>query len=113
MERVPAKIDIEEIKKKIEIIPQIQNLHHVHVWQIDEGRILFEGHITLNQDLKLSEANDIKQQVEEILTREYQIFHSMIELEFKNCNKKECIFIKNSLLQRKMSLKCVCKCQSI
>ncbi|MFW6149662.1 MAG: cation diffusion facilitator family transporter, partial [Atribacterota bacterium] len=41
MERVPAKINIEEIKKKIEFIPQVNNLHHIHIWQIDEKRVLF------------------------------------------------------------------------
>jgi cobalt-zinc-cadmium efflux system protein len=90
MERVPAKIDIEEIKKKIEIIPQIQNLHHVHVWQIDESRILFEGHITLNQDLKLSEVDNIRQQVEEILEKEFHIRHPHLQLEYSYCKNQEC-----------------------
>jgi cobalt-zinc-cadmium efflux system protein len=90
MEKVPAKINIEEIKKKIEIIPQIHNLHHVHVWQIDENRILFEGHITLNKDLKLSEADNIRKQVDEILEKEFQIHHPHLQLEFSYCNSQEC-----------------------
>jgi len=91
MERVPAKINIEEIKEKIELIPQIHNLHHIHIWQIDENRILFEGHITLNQDLKLSEADNIRKQVEEILENEFHIHHPHLQLEFSYCNNQECI----------------------
>lgn len=91
MERVPAKINIDEIKKKIEIIPQIHNLHHVHVWQIDENRILFEGHITLNKDLRLSEADNIRKQVEEILEHEFHIHHPHLQIEFSLCNNQECI----------------------
>jgi len=41
-----ADLVSEEIKKKIELIPQANNLHHIHIWQIDEKRILFESHIT-------------------------------------------------------------------
>jgi len=90
MERVPAKIDIEEIRKKIETIPQINNLHHVHVWQIDENRILFEGHIILKEDLKLSEADNIRRQVEELLGNEFYIYHPHLQLEFSYCDNKKC-----------------------
>ena len=90
MERVPAKIDIEEIKKKIRLIPQVNDLHHVHVWQIDENRILFEGHITLNEDMKMSEADNIRKQVEEILESNFHIFHPHLQLEFNYCKNRDC-----------------------
>lgn len=90
MERVPAEVDIEEIKKKIEIIPGINSLHHIHIWQIDEQKYLFESHITLKQDMLISEADEIRKRVEKILADDYQIFHSHLQLEYSYCNNQEC-----------------------
>ncbi len=90
MERVPAKINIEEIKKKVELIPQVNNIHHIHVWQIDEKKVLFESHITLKQDIKVSEADKIRRQIEEILENYFHISHPTIQLEFSYCNSQEC-----------------------
>lgn len=97
MERVPAKINIKEIKNKIELIPQVNSLHHVHVWQIDENRILFEGHIALNKDMKISEADNIRNQVEEILENDFHIFHPHLQLEFSYCKNKNCKFGSSGL----------------
>ncbi len=90
MERVPAKMDIKDIKKKIELIPQVKDLHHIHLWQINENRILFEGHILLNNDMKISEAEKIREQVANILEDNFRIFHPTIQLEFSYCNDKKC-----------------------
>jgi len=90
MERVPAEVDIEEIKKKIETIPGINSLHHIHIWQIDEQKYLFESHITLHQDMMISEADEIRKKVEKILADDYQIFHPHLQLEYSYCNNQEC-----------------------
>ncbi len=90
MERVPANIKIDDIKKKIESIPQVHNLHHVHVWQIDENKILLESHITLKKDMKISEADQIRKKVAEILENDFHIFHPNLQLEFDYCNSQEC-----------------------
>jgi cobalt-zinc-cadmium efflux system protein len=90
MERVPVQIDIEEIKKKIESIPQVNSLHHTHVWQIDEQKYLFESHITLKQDMKVSEADQIRKKVEEILASDFHISHPHLQLEFSYCNNQKC-----------------------
>ncbi len=90
MERVPADIKIDDIKKKIELIPQINNVHHTHIWQIDEKRVLFESHITLNKDMRISEADKVRQQVEKILENDFHIFHPHLQVEFSYCNSLEC-----------------------
>lgn len=90
MERVPANIDIEKVKKMVEEIPGIDNLHHIHIWQIDEKKYLFESHITLAEDMKISEADHIRKKVEEILANDFHIFHPHLQLEFSYCNSQEC-----------------------
>ena len=90
MERVPAEVDIEEIKKRLEKIPGIDSLHHIHIWQIDEQKLLFESHITLKQDMMISEADEIRKKVEKVLSDDYQIFHPHLQLEYSYCDNLEC-----------------------
>lgn len=90
MERVPANIDIGKIKEKIETIPEIDSLHHIHVWQIDEKKYLFESHITLKSDMRLSEADEIRKKVEELLAKDFNIHHPHLQLEFDCCSNQEC-----------------------
>ncbi|NLL62242.1 MAG: cation transporter [Candidatus Atribacteria bacterium] len=90
MERVPAHLNTEDIQKKVETIPEISSLHHVHIWQIDEDKFLFEGHITLNRDMKVSEADEIRKKVEEILSGDFNIHHPHLQLEFSYCNNQKC-----------------------
>ena len=90
MERVPAEVDVEEIKKRLETIPGIDSLHHVHVWQIDERKYLFESHVTLNKDMRVSEADQIRKKVEEILAKDFNISHPHLQLEYSYCNNEEC-----------------------
>jgi len=90
MERVPVEIDINKIKNEIELIQEVKNLHHIHIWQINEDKILFEGHIKLKEDMKISEAEKIREKINNILEKEFNILHPMIQLEFSYCNSEEC-----------------------
>jgi len=91
MERVPIEIDINKIKNEIELIPNVNNLHHIHIWQINEDKILFEGHIKLKEDMKISEAEKIRERINNTLEKEFNILHPMIQLEFSYCNSEECL----------------------
>ncbi|MBN2396249.1 MAG: cation transporter [Candidatus Atribacteria bacterium] len=86
MERVPASIRIKDIRDRIELLPQVDNLHHIHVWQIDENKILFEGHITLKEDMKISQSEIIRQKIEKILEEDFNILHPTVQIEFSYCS---------------------------
>ncbi|HOR42011.1 MAG TPA: cation diffusion facilitator family transporter [Atribacterota bacterium] len=90
MERVPAHLDLAEVKKKVETITEVESLHHIHIWQIDEQKFLFEGHLTLNKDMKISEADEIRKKVEKILAENFNIHHPHLQLEFSYCNSQKC-----------------------
>jgi len=51
MEKTPVQINILKIKEIIEKIPEVDNLHHVHIWQINDKEFLFEGHIDIKKDI--------------------------------------------------------------
>lgn len=90
MEAAPPYINLEEIKKEIEGLSEVANLHHVHVWQMDEKNINFEGHVKLCRDIKISEADKLMEEIKKILRR-FGITHATIQMEYNACKDKKLI----------------------
>ncbi len=87
----PKHLDIENIQKEIINIDAIKNIHHVHIWQLNDHNVHFEAHIEFNKDIKLSEFDKICNQVEKILLEKFQINHSNLQPEFDRDDHKEFI----------------------
>ena len=90
MQFTPEHIDLQKIVKEVCHIEGVKNLHHVHVWQIDEHDIMFEAHIDLSKDVKISDFEQILKQVKECLS-EYDIYHVTLQPEFSMPDNKEVI----------------------
>ena len=91
MEKTPAHIDILKIKEIVEKIPEVDNLHHVHLWQINDKEFLFEGHVDIKQDINLSKVEKMRSDINSILTNEFGINHTTIQIEYNCCQYKEVI----------------------
>ncbi len=84
MQLPPKDVKLEEIKKEIEKIPGVKDVHHMHIWQLDEFSTHFECHIRLDCELRLREADSVRESVEELLRRK-GINHTTIQVEC-SCN---------------------------
>jgi len=91
MEQTPKGIDLDKLKNDVEKIEGISNLHHIHIWQIDEKNYLFEGHIKLKNDVPVSKADCIRKSVEDLLNNEFNISHSTIQIEYNGCYENDLI----------------------
>lgn len=81
MQFAPSKVNLEEINKELQNIPEVSNMHHVHVWQLDDKQINFEAHISFNVDLNLSRVNEILHQIEHLLDEKFDINHVTLQPE--------------------------------
>ena len=81
MQFAPIHINLDEIQKKLISIKEIENIHHVHVWQLDDKQINFEAHISFNNDLPLSEVNKVLHEIEHILHVDFDINHVTLQPE--------------------------------
>ena len=90
MQFTPAGIDIEEINSRVTAIKGVKNLHHVHVWQLDEKTTLFEAHIDLTNDINITGFQEILNRTEVVL-HDFGIFHFNIQPEFNRNDSKEII----------------------
>jgi len=84
----PAHLSLQEIQKKLLAIEGINNMHHVHLWQMDEHDIHFEAHIDV-QDQMVSETNTLLYEIEATLARTFQISHVTIQFECDSCQVKD------------------------
>ena len=91
MEATPEDINISEIKTDIEKVPEVENLHHVHIWQLNDKSINFEGHINLCEDLSISQADMIRYRIETILLNKFGINHVTLQTEYNTCHDKDMI----------------------
>jgi len=85
MEAVPHEISLPEVRKAVLANEGVEGLHHVHVWQVDEHDIHFEGHIELNDQL-LSETEPICDAIRATLHDKFDIEHVTLQIEALQCD---------------------------
>ncbi len=90
MQFTPEHINISEIAQNISQIKGIKNIHHIHIWQINEHDIMFEAHIDLKDDEKISDFEKIMQQVKVYLSG-FDIHHITLQPEFSVADDKNVI----------------------
>ena len=92
LESTPSNIEIDKLAKTIkDLSPRIENIHHIHLWSINEKDILMECHIRLNKDLNIGQVDEIKKKVNGLLEKEYSIHHSNIQFELEKCKDEDII----------------------
>ncbi len=91
MESVPAELDLQEVKRAVESLPEVENIHHLHVWRLDDKNVLLEAHIDLKSDVTISVADTIRQKIESLLRKRFGISHVTLQMEFNSCPEKSLI----------------------
>ena len=87
MQGAPENISIGEVIKVMEQVAGVSNVHHVHVWQLDEHENALEAHVVIDD---FAETEQIKRAVKLALVARFSISHSTLEFEIKPCGKDCC-----------------------
>jgi len=80
MDSVPADVDLKELAARLETMDGVQGIHHIHIWQLDEHRRALEAHVIVPLG-DLSETERVKVSLKKILSEEFSIHHSTLEME--------------------------------
>ena len=91
MQGTPGELNLTEVKQALEGLPEIDNIHHVHAWNLNDNEIHFECHIDLKDDIRVSQTEKIKEKIHQILLNKFNISHITIQYEFNCCDDKEMI----------------------
>ena len=84
MERAPRGLELARLDADIRALPHVQDLHHVHVWQLCDNETMFEGHVNVD-DISVRETGPMREQIQELLHDKYGITHATLQFEYESC----------------------------
>jgi len=86
----PAEIDMNDLQRTVEAIPGVRNMHHVHLWKMNDTDIHFEAHIDVD-DVPVSRTADIRREIETTLHDKHDITHTTLQFECDSCHTKDLV----------------------
>lgn len=87
MQGTPEGISINEVISAMENITGVDNVHHAHIWQLDEHQNALEAHVVITD---LSQIAIMKTAIKNELSKQFVINHSTLELEESHCEQCGC-----------------------
>lgn len=87
----PEDIAIEDIVATVNKLPKVKNIHHIHVWQLNEEETHLEAHIDFAENIPVSKFGEILHEVEHLLHDKFGINHVTLQPEFGKKGNKEII----------------------
>lgn len=81
MEGTPPELSLDEIKKALEDLDGVENVHHIHVWELDEHHRALEAHVVIGENRSMEALESLKAAVKEHLDERFSITHSTLEME--------------------------------
>ncbi len=91
MQGTPSGIEVDEVVSALKKIQKVSNVHHVHIWNLTDQEIHFEGHLDVIEDIKMSESESIIDEAQRILENSFDIQHVTLQLEYNRCDDKSII----------------------
>ena len=85
LEKTPNNIDVDEIKKHLLNIKDVDDVHHIHIWSMDGYNNYATMHIVTNSKNVAKVKKEIREELEE-----HNIHHAILETENEACDDKEC-----------------------
>ena len=82
MHFTPTEIDLQSLKRDVCKFPEIENIHHIHIWQLNDREIHFKAHIDFREDIPLSTVSEITDQVSNMLRDIYKLNHVVLQPEY-------------------------------
>lgn len=87
LEGAPTSLDIGELKRNLcRSIPEVRNVHHVHVWLVGE-KPLMTLHV---QVIPPHDHDALLERIRHFLEHHYEIAHATIQMEYQPCNGPDC-----------------------
>ncbi len=85
MESAPEGFDLDGMVEAVETMEGVRDVHHVHVWRLDERRVAMEAHVAVEGVTELSDLDALKTLIKERLKERFGVGHATLELEHGRC----------------------------
>ncbi len=97
MNATPPGVDLKAIQREIETIQGVEEIHHLHVWNIASEGVALIVHVVV-ADQMLSKVDEIAAQVRNLLLCNFAIDHPVLQFEARTCDAtgNVCYPVENS-----------------
>lgn len=89
-EGTPKGIDLEAVAKFIRSFPEVENVHHIHIWSLSSQFRALSAHLVV-KDQSISQGSVITKCIETELQNKFNINHPTLQLESMICDEQEVI----------------------
>jgi cobalt-zinc-cadmium efflux system protein len=86
MESTPTEIELKEVTQAMQEVAGVLDIHHLHVWRLDENNILLESHVVIDEN-DMNNMESIKSSLKDLLSSGFDIHHSTLEFELEPCDE--------------------------
>lgn len=86
----PKEINVRALVRKVNKIEKVKHIHHIHIWKLNDDETHLEAHVDFEEDIKLSEFDEILEQIEEVVSS-FGINHTNIQPEYEKPDNKNII----------------------
>jgi cobalt-zinc-cadmium efflux system protein len=88
LEGVPHDINVSEVVSAIKSLPEIRDVHDIHVWSIASSLRAMSSHVVVD-DCYVSQAELVRKKIEGLLLEKFGIGHTTVQIECGQCGKDD------------------------
>jgi cobalt-zinc-cadmium efflux system protein len=90
MMAAPDSPTLEEIGAALGDMDGVCNVHHAHLWALNEQNVHFEAHVEV-EDRLISQTTELLNRIEETLHDHFGVNHVTIQFESGRCEEKHLV----------------------
>jgi len=81
----PLEVDTERIKESLRIIKGVDSVNDLHIWSLDGERNISTVHVSIDKEMNLSEAMNVKEKIRESM-QSMGSGHTTVEIDLENAD---------------------------
>jgi len=81
LQATPKNISTQKINQALSSLDYVENVHHMHIWTLDGEMHVLTAHISLRQDFEITQISRFKQEIKNLLKKNFDISEATLEFE--------------------------------
>ncbi len=91
MQFAPPDFPVEKVEEIASQFREISNIHHLHIWQLNEREIHMEAHVDFRNDIPISKVSETISKLSNEIQRQLNIAHITLQPEYGTKDDKSLI----------------------
>ena|GEM_PF-5202737 len=79
-------LKLDELATEVEFIEGVVEIHHLHVWELDEHSRAMEAHVVIAGRRTMDDLEQLKKRIKALLQKRFMMRHSTLEFESEDAD---------------------------